>query len=305
MATAFGGIANNGEVCEPVAVDYFETSNGTRLAGQQTSCRQALTPDVAAAAASPMRGVLTGGTGTRANPGGDVPVIGKTGTTDNQVHTWMVGSSTQVATAVWVGNVVGDTSMRNIASGTVLRHDIFRPIMAMANEMYGGDSFPAPPARLQNGAGVQLPDITGMFVPDAIQLLSDVGLQLEVRDGAGGAIVAYEPAPGTLLARGQTVYVTLGEGGGDYDRFVPSTVMPNLIAPARTEVEARGLLAAAGMYGPIALYCFEGSTGDNTGSGVAIGQLPDPGALVRVDVEVEIAMNCVPGTAPPPDTVLE
>jgi len=305
MATAFGGIANEGKVCEPIVVDHFETSDGTRLAGQESSCRQALTPDVAAAAASPMRGVLTGGTGTRANPGGGVPIIGKTGTTDNQVHTWMVGSSTEVATAVWVGNIVGDTSLRRLSGGTVMRHDIFRPIMDAANEMYGGDSFPAPPARLQNGAGVQLPDITGLFVPDAIQLLSDIGLQLEVRDGAGGAVVAYEPAPGTLLARGQTVYVTLGEADGDYDRYVPSTQMPNLIAPARTEVEARGLLAEAGMYGPVSFYCFEGSTGDNTGSGVAIGQFPDPGSFVRVDVDVEVAMNCVPGAAPAPDTVLE
>ena len=305
MATAFGGIANAGKVCEPIVVDHFETSEGTRLPGQESSCRQALTPDVAAAAASPMRGVLTGGTGTRANPGGGVPIIGKTGTTDNQVHTWMVGSSTEVASAVWVGNIVGDTSLRRLSGGTVMRHDIFRPIMDAANEMYGGDSFPAPPARLQSGAGVQLPDITGLFVPDAIQLLSDIGLQLEVRDGAGGAVVAYEPAPGTLLARGQTVYVTLGEADGDYDQYVPSTQMPNLIAPARTEVEARGLLTEAGMYGPVRFYCFEGSTGDNTGSGVAIGQFPDPESFVRVDVEVEVAMNCVPGAAPAPDTVLE
>jgi len=305
MASSFGGIANGGEVCEPVIIDYFETSTGVRLEGQESSCRQAITPDVAAAAASPMRGVLTGGTGTRANPGGDVPIIGKTGTTDSQVHTWMVGSSTEVATAVWVGNIVGDTSLRRISGGTVMRHDIFRPIMDSANEMYGGEAFPAPPARLQNGAGVQLPDITGMFITDAIQLLGDVGLQLEVREGAGGAIVAYEPAPGTLLARGQTVYVTLGEGGGDYDRYVPSTVMPNLIAPARSEVEARGLLAEAGMYGTIAAYCFEGSAGDNTANGVAIGQLPDPGALVRVDVQVEIAFNCAAGGAPNPDEVLE
>ena len=56
-------------------------------------------------------------------------MIGKTGTTDNQVNTWMVGSSTEVATAVWVGNIKGDTSLRRISNGTVLRHDIFRRLV--------------------------------------------------------------------------------------------------------------------------------------------------------------------------------
>lgn len=305
MASAFGGIANGGETCEAVAVDYFEDTDGRRLAGQVSNCRQSLTPDVAAAAASPMRGVLTGGTGTRANPGGDVPVIGKTGTTDSQVQSWMVGSSTTVATAVWVGNIVGDTSLRRISGGTVMRHDIFRPIMERANEMYGGESFPAPPARLQNGAGVQLPEITGLYIDEAILLLEGVGLKLEVREGGAGVVVAYEPAPGTLLARGQTVYVTLGDGGDDRDRFVPSTVMPNVISPARSEVEIRGLLQEAGIYGPLQAYCFEGSAGSDTANGEAIGQLPDAGSFVRIDAQIEVAMNCFAGAAPNPNEVLE
>ena len=305
MASAFGGIANGGETCEPIIVDYFEDTDGVRLDGQESTCRQSLTPDVAAAAASPMRGVVTGGTGARSNPGGDVPVIGKTGTTDSQVHSWMVGSSTEVATAVWVGNIVGDTSLRRLSGGTVMRHDIFRPIMERANDMYGGEAFPAPPARLQNGAGVELPEITGLYIDEAIQLLEGVGLKLEVREGGAGVVVAYEPEPGTLLARGQTVYVTLGEGDDDRDRFVPRTLMPNLISPARSEVEIKGLLQEAGIYGPVEAYCFEGSEGSDTANAEAIGQLPDAGSSVRIDVQVEVAMNCFAGAAPNPNEVLE
>lgn len=303
MATAFAGIANAGEVCSPVIVDRFVTSNGVTLPGQTSTCRQAVTPDVAAAAASPMRGVVAGGTGSRSNPGGSVPVIGKTGTTDSQVQTWMVGSSTEVATAVWVGNIIGDTSLRRISGGTVMRHDIFRPIMALANEQYGGESFPSPPARLLNGSGVQLPDITGMYVDEAMLLLNGIGLNLEVRLGGGGIVGYFEPAPGTLLARGQTVYVnTDGDSG---DRYVPSTTMPNIISPALTEVEARGALTGAGMYGPINFYCVEGSAGSETGNGIAIGQSPEPGDIVQVDVGVEVAMQCAAGAAPDPNVELE
>lgn len=303
MATAFAGIANGGEVCTPVIIDRIVTTNGVTLPGQTTTCRQAVTPDVAAAAASPMRGVVNGGTGSRSNPGGSVPVIGKTGTTDSQVQTWMVGSSTEVATAVWVGNIIGDTSLRNISGGTVMRHDIFRPIMQLANEQYGGDSFPTPPARLLNGSGVQLPDITGMYVDEAMLLLNGIGLNLEIRLGGGGVVGYFEPAPGTLLARGQTVYVnTDGDAG---DRYVPSASMPNVISPALTEVETRGALSAAGMYGAINFYCVEGSAGSDTGNGIAIGQSPEPGEIVRVDVGVEVAMQCAAGAAPDPDTALE
>ncbi len=303
MATAFAGIANGGQVCTPVIIDRIVTTNGVTLSGQTTTCRQAVTPDVAAAAASPMRGVVNGGTGGRSNPGGTVPVIGKTGTTDSQVQTWMVGSSTEVATAVWVGNIVGDTSLRNISGGTVMRHDIFRPIMQLANEQYGGDSFPTPPTRLLNGSGVQLPDITGMYVDEAMLLLNGIGLNLEIRVGGGGVVSYFEPAPGTLLARGQTVYVnTDGDAG---DRYVPSTSMPNVISPALTEVETRGALSAAGMYGAINFYCVEGSAGSDTGNGIAIGQSPEPGEVVKVDTGVEVAMQCAAGAAPDPDTALE
>ncbi len=303
MAIAFAGIANAGEVCDAIIVDRFTTSDGQDLPGQSTTCRQALTPDVAAAAAAPMRGVLTGGTGTRSNPGGDVPVIGKTGTTDNQVHTWMVGSSTRVATAVWVGNIVGDTSLRNISNGTVLRHDIFRPVMQLANEKYGGEAFPAAPARLLSGSGIPLPDITGLFVDEARLMLEGSGLKLEIRDGGGGVVSGFEPAPGTLMARGQTVYVYTSEGGGD--RYVPQTVMPNVISPALSEASARAAFAAAGLYGSMEFYCVEGSTGDQTGNGVAIGQSPDPGALVPLNAEIEVAINCGTGPAPNSDEALD
>jgi len=303
MATAFAGIANGGEVCTPVIVDRFVTADGPDLPGQTTSCRQAITQDVAAAAAAPMRGVITGGTGSRSNPGGNVPVIGKTGTTDNQVQTWMVGSSTEVATAVWVGNILGDTSMRRISNGTVLRHDIFRPIMQLANEQYGGDSFPAPPARLQNGAGVQVPDITGLYVDEAMLLLNGMGLNLEVRIGGGGFVGYFEPAPGTLLARGQTVYVhTDGDAG---DRYVPTTTMPDLLSPPVTEAVGRGLLSGAGMYGKTSFWCYEESAGSDTANALTIAQWPLAGEIVRVDADVEIAMDCFATPAPAPDPNLD
>ena len=127
-------------------------------------------------------------------------------------------------------------------------------------------------------------------------------------------IISYLDSPATTSATtykiqfrcsdsGQTVYVnTDGDAG---DRYVPSTSMPNVISPALTEVETRGALSAAGMYGAINFYCVEGSAGSDTGNGIAIGQSPEPGEVVKVDTGVEVAMQCAAGAAPDPDTALE
>ena len=73
MAGAFAGIANGGVVCEPIIIDRFVDAEGATIDGQSSKCRQGITPDVAAAAAAPMRSVITGGTGSRSNPGGKSP----------------------------------------------------------------------------------------------------------------------------------------------------------------------------------------------------------------------------------------
>ena len=182
-------------------------------------------------------------------------MIGKTGTTDSQVQTWMVGSSTNVATAVWVGNIVGDYRLSNYRNGTVLRHDIWRVIMQDANEQYGGESFPAAPDRLLRGSGIELPDIFGLTIDEATMLLESLGLKLEVTVGAEvGRVAIYEPVAGTYLARGMTVRVTSGGAGGE---IVGNAIMPNLVG--LSVASANATLDAQAMTGARILSCGEGS----------------------------------------------
>jgi membrane peptidoglycan carboxypeptidase len=275
-------------VCEPIVVDRFVTASGQEIPGQQPSCRQGITPDVAAAAASPMRSVITGGTGTRSNPGGNVPVIGKTGTTDSQVQTWMVGSSTNVATSVWVGNVVGDYRLSRYRNGTVLRHDIFRIIMQAANEQYGGEAFPAPPERLLQGSGITLPDITGLTTDEATILMESLGLKLEVTTGnIGGRVGAFEPAAGTLLARGMTVRVVSGGGDG---QSTGNLVMPNLAG--LSVAAANQAMDAVNMTGARVFSCAGGSTGSDPNQGVVQSHSPGGSAQVWNYTGVSIQVLC-------------
>src|SRR5690606_32874974 len=129
------------------------SASGEELPGQTPDCTQALTPEVAAGVAHALRSVMTsGGTGSRANPSDNVKVIGKTGTTNNALHTWMAGASTNMALAVWVGNVVGKQDLARISVGGTrgnnLRYSLFKNIMGGLNGVYGGDAFPAPPSSL-------------------------------------------------------------------------------------------------------------------------------------------------------------
>ena len=92
---------------------------------------------------------MDGGTGAASNPGDGIPIIGKTGTTDSGVDTWIAASTTQATSVVWVGNSIGKESMSNWASdtginGRVVRHAIQSATMATFNALYGGNGFPAP-----------------------------------------------------------------------------------------------------------------------------------------------------------------
>ena len=73
--------------------------------------------------------------------------IGKTGTHEDE-QTWIVESSTKVATAVWVGNSQGVASLsKQCANGFQLnnmRYRIDRRCSVPPNAAYGGDAFPQP-----------------------------------------------------------------------------------------------------------------------------------------------------------------
>jgi membrane peptidoglycan carboxypeptidase len=301
MATAFGGIAHGGVVCEPIVVDRFVTDTGETIPGQDSTCRQALSPEIAAATAAPMRTVITGGTGSRSNPGGDVPVIGKTGTTDSQIQTWMVGASTNVATAVWVGNVVGDFRLSSYRNGTVLRHDIWRVVMQDANEQYGGEAFPRPSERLLQGSGVSLPDITGLTYDEATVLLESLGLRLEVSDGStAGRVGLYEPAAGTYLARGMTVRVTGGGGGGE---STGNLIMPNLVG--LSVAQANTTMDSLNMTGARQYTCGPGSVASDPGVGTVAAQSVGAGAQVWNYTGVQIQVSCGVVPAPENDVLLD
>ncbi len=243
MANAFATIASGGIYCKPIVVDRFVDRDGEELPGQQVECERGIAAEVAAAAAAPMQAVYTVGTATASRTGDGIPMLAKTGTTDSSNQTWVVGSSSRVSTAVWVGNVVGKVPIRSYPSGGQLRHQIFRISQAAINAQYGGAAFGTPPARLLTGSGVTVPDLAGQTLEQAKALLEGLGFKFAQGDAVdsdlpAGRVVSASPETGTLLAKGSTVTVTTSLGN--------LVRIPDVVSPGTDYATARATLQGAG-----------------------------------------------------------
>lgn len=239
QAAAYAAIANQGVYCEPIMIAAVIDQAGSELPGQTQECGQSplVSPGVANTAAYAMAAVM-GGTGSASNPNDGTPYIGKTGTTDESVHTWMVGSSTRVATAVWVGNITGKQAMRNIrvngTSGGLLRHRIFRPIAQAIDSVYPGGAFPGPDPALLTGSPVEVPNVIGSTLEQAKTAIELAELGFEHggdidSDLPAGQVASTDPGVGSNVPRGTTVRVFTSNG--------LSEPVPNVVGMSRDAAE--------------------------------------------------------------------
>ncbi|HEX2150178.1 MAG TPA: penicillin-binding transpeptidase domain-containing protein, partial [Actinomycetota bacterium] len=101
MASAFGTLAARGTYQVPRVVSKITEADGTVIEEGPAPPRNALDSQIADNANDILQGVVTGGTGTRANIGR--PVAGKTGTAQDFQNAWFVGYTPELSTSVWIG----------------------------------------------------------------------------------------------------------------------------------------------------------------------------------------------------------
>ena len=101
MASAYGTLATGGTHFPTTVVTKVVDRDGQTVFESAPKGTQVLKPDVARAITDILSGVITQGTGTRANIGR--PAAGKTGTSQLNRDLWFVGYTPQLVTAVWVG----------------------------------------------------------------------------------------------------------------------------------------------------------------------------------------------------------
>ncbi|MHC2998711.1 transglycosylase domain-containing protein [Microbacterium sp. HJ5] len=221
MASAYATVANNGMYCQPQVIDRVTDSDGNDLPRPERTCTQVLEPNVAATAAYALQGVMNGGTGAQGNPYDGTPLIGKTGTHE-EIQTWLVESSTKVATATWVGNADGGGDVFNTwykgRKLSNIRYDITRAVQARADAAYGGDRFAEADRELTKFVLTDLPNVVGKLVDEATRQLQGAGFSVVVgapvdSDLGANLVAAQSPGAGKV-AGGSTVTISPSNGQG-------------------------------------------------------------------------------------------
>jgi membrane peptidoglycan carboxypeptidase len=166
MASAFATFANDGKYCEPIAITEVTDQTGAQLPAQATNCRDALRPEVARGVNFALQEVLNRGSGSLIQPRISTrttfPIAAKTGTSNNNGSTWVVGHTSGLATASWFGdalesqqragqNVTINGKFYRGVDGYMIAGPQFSNFMSAVAPTYGTNPFPAPPSSLVTG----------------------------------------------------------------------------------------------------------------------------------------------------------
>jgi membrane peptidoglycan carboxypeptidase len=108
LANAFATFANDGTYCAPIAILEVTDAAGRRLPAETSNCNPAVKPEVARGVNSVLQDVLKRGSGVHIDPKvhPHFPVAAKTGTSNNNGATWVVGYTTGIATASFFGDTL-------------------------------------------------------------------------------------------------------------------------------------------------------------------------------------------------------
>ena len=112
MASAYATLANDGVYNPPYMIERVEDRNGKVIFQHQPAPKRVISQQTARLVTEILRQNVTSGTGTAAALGTGQPAAGKTGTHTGSYDAWFVGYTPQLATAVWVGGLGAQFTIR-------------------------------------------------------------------------------------------------------------------------------------------------------------------------------------------------
>jgi len=147
MASAYSTLAANGVYHKPKFAVKITNSKGEVLSEGPSPGVGAIDPHVAYTATQILSGVITSGTGTKANI--DRPAAGKTGTSEHFNNAWFVGYTPDLASAVWMGYREAAIPMSNVhgvqnVKGGSIPAQMWSGYMRAALADIPGSDFPVP-----------------------------------------------------------------------------------------------------------------------------------------------------------------
>ena len=301
MATVFSTFSRSGTRVDPVLVTEVVNPDGTLLYEYSPTPTPVLSQSIAHQLTWILEGVITGGTGRRAQLADGRPAAGKTGTAQLNGDATFVGYTAQRTTAVWVGFPEEVIPMSNYFNGGRVEGGTFpaliwKAVMDQAHDGLPVEEFPAPPPSSTTTTIPVVPQ--RVTVPDLIGRALDEGLYSEMRsryitieafeverdDVPEGQIVSQVPAAG-IEAPGRTV-ITVGVAVAPLDSPIPNVI-------GMTEAVARQTLAGEEFLQEVSYETNPDPGEDGVVPGAVWAQDP-PGGTDRTGVEtVRIKVNPV------------
>lgn len=152
MAAAYSTLGSGGTYCQPRAIESIVDADGNEYTVPPIQCSPgALNPENI----KELNNTLTALADERISQGRlNFPIAGKTGTNNFESSTWFIGYTSELATASWVGNYLGNgpdytLKGRTIggryfqdAWGSLIAGPMWVDFMEVAGPKYGTDPFP-------------------------------------------------------------------------------------------------------------------------------------------------------------------
>ncbi|WP_127782477.1 Stk1 family PASTA domain-containing Ser/Thr kinase [Rhodococcus sp. X156] len=145
---------------------------------------------------------------------------------------------------------------------------------------------------LGSGRFTTVPNLTGLSHGEAQQVLEDVDLKAEARDGYDNTapisqVLAARPAPGAKVAKGSTVVLTVSLGRP----VVPTIVSGTISAAVSEQLRQHGLLPVLA----------PGAHSETVAEGGLLRLSPEPGTVLTVDAPVQVTLSLGPPPVRVPD----
>lgn len=284
MASAYQTLANEGVHCRPFGIRRVEDRNGKAVVKQKKgSCKEVVDPAIANLTVNLLRGVVTGGTGTRAALP-NWPVFGKTGSTNNLADAWFAGCTRQICTSSWVGHPEGLIAMSNVHGvrvfGGTFPAQIWHDFMMIAMRGRPAEAFPGVPSIAWPVAKV--PDVIGLPQEEAQRILGQAGFSVLVERVPSleeeGIVVGQSHGGGSEVTKGTRITISVSNGRA------PKVKVPNVIG--MTEGKAIQTLQKAGL----SVNVSSAPTSDQAQGGLVAAQSPGAGVKAKAGATVSITV---------------
>ena len=239
MASAYATWAAGGTYCRPTGIIEVIDRHGETMPTSGADCEQVVDEETADVMAWTLEQDLSDPRATgkgRTIPG--YPAGGKTGTSDSQFHTWYVGFTRQMSTAVWFGHPNANVRPggfpvdgQMLRSGSVWGNTVSLPTwqeyMIAVHEGLPSEPFPSAPAPPPPPEGAVsgevergvVPDVAGMVLSEAKATVRAAGFTYTVRNEPSGSVgqwyvIGTSPGAGSRPEEGSSVVIRQSTGRG-------------------------------------------------------------------------------------------